>query len=108
MWRPSPSHCPCGQSRRSCGRTARRWRHLRERQITLTHDPASGTLDAGAAEAAPGHHPDSKLTPASAAGAGRRERQTAGRPTLAAARTRVTFWHARKQGHMGNQRVRGT
>jgi hypothetical protein len=26
--------------------------YLRERQITLTHDPASGTLDAGIAEAA--------------------------------------------------------
>jgi len=26
--------------------------YLRERQVTLTYDPASGTLDAGTAEAA--------------------------------------------------------
>ena len=36
--------------------------YLREQQITLTYDPAAGTLHAGTGEAATDHHPESKLT----------------------------------------------
>ena len=71
--------------------------YLRERQVTLTYDPASGTLDAGTADSRPDHHLDSKLIPASA---GRipegGSKETAGRPALAGACARVTSWHARK------------
>ena len=76
--------------------------YLREHEITLTYDPAAGTLQAGATRTRQDHHRESKLTPgAESPGTGRRIKEPAGRPALAGARARVTSRHARKRPAMG-------
>ena len=80
--------------------------YLREQRIILIFDPASGTLHAGTGEAAPDHHPDSKLTrpcgPVPEGGAS----ETADRPALPVACARVMPQPARKRADIGNYCVR--
>jgi hypothetical protein len=79
--------------------------YLREHGITLTYDPAAGTL-----RAATGN--DAKTTVMKAFNPGRapanwKEEETTGRPALAGACARVTSRPARKQTVMGFYCVRG-
>jgi site-specific DNA recombinase len=57
---------------------------LRQQQITLTYDPAAGTLHAAAGGTRPDHHPDSKLTrPGRARHLKEETSRNAARPALA-------------------------
>ena len=75
--------------------------YLRENEITLTYDPAAGTLRAGTGGAAQTII-RKQANPGSKARYTKGERKkNAGRPALAAASARVTIRHARKPEDMG-------
>lgn len=75
--------------------------YVRDRGVTLTYDPAAGTLQAGTLPGRQDRYQESRLTPAHRAPRRKEEKKTAGRPARAQACARVTISPAAKARSWG-------